>query len=314
MDIVVVVEVMIKLLAVMILGFFLSRIDVLDREVSKKLSWMVVNVTSPLLVIYSVFEVTVQDRSIVWNTLLIGICCYLSFILAAFVLSRLLRIPRGSRGIFQFMLVFANTGFMGYPVLQSLFGTEAIFYASIYGIPFNLLVYTYGVSIIRNDRVGTDTPQEREKFRWKSLINVGTISSVVAIVLFLTAFPLPDVVVEFCGMVGNTTTPLSMLIIGASLADVSIREMIRDKKLYVLAALRLFAIPFLMYAACTLLHIDSYITGIATVSAAMPAASMAVMMAKSYDGNTDFASKGVVFTTLLCVATLPVVVYVTHLI
>ena len=115
-------------------------------------------------------------------------------------------------------------------------------------------------------------------------------------------------------MVGNTTTPLSMLIIGASLADVSIREMIRDKKLYVLAALRLFAIPFLMYAACTLLHIDSYITGIATVSAAMPAASMAVMMAKSYDGNTDFASKGVVFTTLLCVATLPVVVYVTHLI
>lgn len=314
MDIMVVVEVMIKLLAVMILGFFLSKIDVLNKEVSKKLSWMVVNITSPLLVIYSVFEVSVDDRSVVWGTLLIGIGCYLSFILLAFVLSRLLRVKPGKRGIYQFVLVFANTGFMGYPVLQSLLGTESIFYASIYGIPFNLLVYTYGISIIHHDRAHPAAGGSHGGFHPRSLLNVGTISSVLAIILFLTAIPLPHVVIEFCDMVGNTTTPLSMLILGASLADVSIREMLKEKDLYVLALLRLFVIPLLLYGALTLLHIDPYITAIATVSAAMPAASMAVMMAQSYDGNTDFASKGVVLTTILSVLTLPVVVAVTHLI
>lgn len=314
MNIFVVIEVMMKLLAVMLLGFFLCRKDILNHEVSKKLSWMVVNVTSPLLVISSVFQVTVEDRSVVWGVLLTGILCYLGFIAAAVGLSWLLRIPKGKRGIYQFMLVFANTAFMGYPVLQSLYGTESIFYASIYGIPFNLLVYTYGIYVIRNDRVGEGSDQGGQGFHLKSIINVGTISSILAILIFVFAIPFPRAAIDFCEMVGNTTTPLSMMILGASLSDISLKEMLREGDLYLLAGLRLFGIPFLLYGACRLFGVDPFLTAIAVISAAMPGASMSVMMSQTYDGNTEFASKGVVFTTILCVITLPIVAAVTGLV
>ena len=120
MDLVVVLEVMLELLAIMLLGYFLFKKGILNPEVSKKLSWLVVNVTAPLLVLYAMYQV--EDgggRSIVIHTLLLGLICYTGFIALAFVLSKVLRVPKGTRGIYQFILVFANTGFMGYPVIQS---------------------------------------------------------------------------------------------------------------------------------------------------------------------------------------------------
>ena len=236
MNIFVVVEVMIKLLAVMLLGFFLCRKDILNDEVCKKLSWMVVNITSPLLVIASVFQVQVDDRGIVWGILLTAMLCYVGYVVVAILLTWVLRIPKGKRGVYQLILVFANAGFMGYPVVQSLIGTEAIFYASIFCIPFNLLVYTYGVVVLRNDVMEEGDGGEENQFHLKSIINVGTISSIIAIIVFVFAIPLPGVVVEFCDMVGNTTTPLSMLILGASLADISLNETIRDHHLHLLAS------------------------------------------------------------------------------
>ena len=120
MDLVVVLEVMLELLAIMLLGYFLFKKGILNPEVSKKLSWLVVNVTAPLLVLYAMYQVEDGgERSIVIHTLLLGLICYTGFIALAFVLSKVLRVPKGTRGIYQFILVFANTGFMGYPVIQS---------------------------------------------------------------------------------------------------------------------------------------------------------------------------------------------------
>ena len=309
MDLVVVLEVMLELLAIMLLGYFLFKKGILNPEVSKKLSWLVVNVTAPLLVLYAMYQVEDGgERSIVIHTLLLGLICYTGFIALAFVLSKVLWVPKGTRGIYQFILVFANTGFMGYPVIQSLFGTGAVFYASIYGIAFNLYVYTYGIWVIKND-----CGSEGGVFRWQSLINPGIISSVLAMVFFLADVKLPEVVIDLFGSLGNMTTPLSMLILGASMGEFALGELFRDRKLYSITFLRLIALPLLMYVITSACGVAPLLVGIVTVSAAMPAASMAVMLATTYDGNIEFASKSVVFSTLLSIVTLPIVMAITHL-
>ena len=132
-------------------------------------------------------------------------------------------------------------------------------------------------------------------------------------IFFLADVKLPEVVIDLFGSLGNMTTPLSMLILGASMGEFALGELFRDRKLYSITFLRLIALPLLMYVITSACGVAPLLVGIVTVSAAMPAASMAVMLATTYDGNIEFASKSVVFSTLLSIVTLPIVMAITHL-
>lgn len=303
MDIRIVVNTMLELFLILVLGYGVAKLGIIDSETNKKLSALVVNVSMPALIIASVADnVGTGNLREVLSYLLWGTVFYGVMLLLAWLFTRLMGTPKNQRGTYQFMLIFSNCTFMGYPVMESIFGTEAIFFTSIFNIPFNLLAFSYGILLISKDGEG------EARFEAKKLINPGIIASVLALLIFAFGLELPRVFQKTCSIVGNLTTPLSMLVLGASLSTVPIREIVREIRIYPMTLFRLIVLPVITYLLMRLVTDNTMLIGIAALTAAMPVASMSVMLSNQYKGNTKLASIGVFISTLCSVGTIPLVV------
>ena len=129
----------------------------------------------------------------------------------------------------------------------------------------------------------------------------------VCLVIFLTGIPLPDLLVETSEMVGDITSPLSMLVLGSTVAMYPLKESLKDVRCYVFSLFRLFIIPLIVLAVCRGIQLDPFYTGIAVLSCAMPVASMVLMIANQYGGNTEAISRNILVTTVLSVITIPLI-------
>jgi len=188
---------------------------------------------------------------------------------------------------------------MGFPVLESVFGKPSIFYGSIYLMVLNIFLWTNGVMIF----AGGKDP----KIMKKALINPGIIAVAVAMIKFLFSINLPTPLFKAIEMVGSMTSPLSMLIMGAILADINLKTMFSGFELYYGAIIRLLGIPVLTLAILRLINFPAELLGICIILIAMPAAANTAIFAEMFDGDSAFASKVVAFTTLFSTITIPVI-------
>ena len=145
MDIMVVFQTMLKLFLLLVLGFVLFKCHIFDEYTNKKISALIVNVASPMLIISSIAGVEGNDKSIVFLMIGAGILMYIGFIILGKIINRIFPFPKKDWPVYECMVFFANTGFMGYPVLLDVFGQEAVFYASLIHMAFNFFVYTYAI-------------------------------------------------------------------------------------------------------------------------------------------------------------------------
>lgn len=301
MNVLVIIQTMIKLFIMLALGFILNKTGVFDTYTNKKMSSLIVNVTSPLLVISSISSVTDSDTGLVMIMILGGFAMYIGFVILGKLVCRLLPIPEEDRPLYESMCVFANTGFMGVPVLLSLFDQQSIFYSSMIHFAFSMFIYTYGIITIQKGKGDY-------KFSFKSLITPGFILCIVALLIYCLNIHLPALIVDTCSSIGAITSPLSMMIIGSSLACYPLKQSLSDYRSYLFAVIRLLVIPAASYYICLLLNIPEYFRGIIVVINGMPVASMVLMLATQFDANTEVATKNIVVTTLLSMITIPVVV------
>ncbi|MCD7748461.1 MAG: AEC family transporter [Oscillospiraceae bacterium] len=231
-----------------------------------------------------------------------GTACVMYGILVAlgFLTPILYRFKKEDRGIYSFMTIFGNVGFMGFPVAETLFGSKGLFYAAILNMPFNLLAYTLGISLLHQG-------QGKTKINWRQLVNAPLVSAIVAIILLLTKVHIPTPVADAIDMLGATIVPLAMIIIGASLGSQKPSEVFGDWRAYAFAPVRLIVAPVLVWAVLRLFVTDTILLGTMTVLAAMPVASFATMLSIQYGGNERIASRTVFVTTVLSVITIPIV-------
>ena len=302
MDIFVIFQTMLKLFFMLILGYVLFRCHIFDEHTNQKISALIVNCTSPLLIISSIAGVESDNKSIVFLLMGAGVLMYLGFIVVGKIINRVLRFPKQDWPVYECMVVFANTGFMGYPVLISVFGQESVFYASLLHMAFNLLIYTYSIMCLKKKS------DDKFTFNAKQLLTPGIILLFVAIFIYIFDIQLPGVVLETVNSIGGLTSPLSMMMIGSSLALYPIKESLTDWRSYLFAGVRLFVMPFITMLVCRLLNINSYYANIAIVTNAMPVASMVLMMATQYNANKEIVTRNIIVSTLLSVITIPVVV------
>lgn len=302
MDIFVIFQTMLKLFFMLVLGFILFKCDIFDEHTNKKISSLIVNCTSPLLIISAIASVDSQNKSIVFLLMGAGILMYLGFIIVGKIVNLILPFPKKDWPVYECMVVFANTGFMGYPVLISVFGQGSVFYASLLHMAFNLFIYTYAIMCL------TKKDGERFQFELKQLITPGIILLFVAIFIYIFDVHLPDVILDTADSIGGLTSPLSMMMIGSSLALYPIKESLTDWRSYLFAIVRLFIIPFITMLVCRILNINAYYANIAIVTNAMPVASMVLMMATQYNANKEIVTRNIIVSTLLSVITIPIVV------
>ena len=142
---------MAALFILILVGFAAAKMKITDGRFSQQLSVFVINISSPCLILSSVTGDITPDRSLILPVLGIGIITYAFFVAAALLLSRLLSRDKNMQGIYGFMLTFGNVGFIGYPIVASIFGSYAIFYASLLNIPFTLLAFSLGRKMIQGE-------------------------------------------------------------------------------------------------------------------------------------------------------------------
>lgn len=301
-----IVTTMCKLLFAMAIGFILYKMNILTSDANKKMSALIVNVTCPCLIIYSVSDVSHDDPQLVLKLFAAGVIIYLLLPLFSWVVVRLMRVPEELRGTYMCMFMFSNNQFMGFPVVQALYGESAIFYATIFNMPFNIILFSLGLNLLHKDASVTTGEYKKEKFNPKNLINMGIISAVAAMIIYFANLKLPDLFYECLSFVGNITTPLSMIIIGSSLAAASLKEIKSEKGVWPMLPVRLAVIPFLTWCFMHLFTTDPTIIGVATVTLGMPIASMVAMSAVQYERQSKCASIGVAVSTICSMVTIPI--------
>lgn len=302
MDIMVVFQTMLKLFLLLILGFVLFKCHIFDEYTNKKISALIVNVASPMLIISSIAGVEGSNKSIVFLMIGAGILMYIGFIILGKIINRIFPFPKKDWPVYECMVVFANTGFMGYPVLLDVFGQEAVFYASLIHMAFNFFVYTYAIMCL------TKGDDSEFMINFKQLLTPGIILIFVGIFIYLFDIQLPSVLMDTINSVGSLTAPLSMMMIGSSLAVYPIKDSFTDWRSYVFAFVRLMIVPFVTMIMCRLLHIDAYYANITIITNAMPVGSMVLMLATQYNANVKIVTRNIVVSTLLSVITIPIVV------
>jgi len=301
MDIQVIINQMVILFLVMIVGYIANKVKILDKELNQKLSSLVLNITSPALILYSVSEPVEGDLNTVLQIFLLSIAVYVVLPFIGIFFGRILKVPKEDRNLYQFMTIFSNIGFMGYPVIQAIFGKEALFFASICNLVFNILCYSYGVFLISG--------AGKVSFDYKKLINPGIIFSIIAVVIYLTKWQMPVIIAETSDLVGSITTPLAMMIIGSSLAEIPIKEVVSDIRIYIYTIIKQIIMPILFWWVLKFIVHDAVILGVLVVLIAMPVGTIAIMFCNQFGGNTSLASKSIFITTLASVFTIPTLVY-----
>lgn len=283
----------------MMIGYVACKKEYFDQEFGKKLSWLVVNVANPMLTISAVVNNEEQiAKKDFYVTVLLAICFYAFFLILAQILPRLIGVQKSDIGVYKMMTTFNNIGFMGFPVIAAAYGNGALIYAVPFSIMFNILCYTWGIQTLCGGG---------EKGNWKRIINIGTISGIISIVLFFMQIPVPKMICSLSAGLSNLTGPLSMLVIGISIAAMELKDLFTDVKLLKFALIKLLAVPVAaMLLVCQVID-NRLICEVFLVMMATPAASMCAMLSQQYGGDYELAAKGVALTTILFVVTMPIV-------
>ncbi len=301
-------SIMITLFLLLICGYICRRIGLIDAVMSKKLSRLIMMLGQPMLIVSALSNADFSEV----NLKIAGIATLIGFALHTFMAIISWLICRHMKNIdeakiFEFSLLFTNCGFIGFPILDSLFGGNmGSFMGAFYFISFHLFLWTWGILILGRGRSDIKLTVK------KALINFGTVPCAIGIVLYLLkalpGFFIPDFISKFISYLGGLCTPVSVLVCGGLLATIPLASMFKSKMLYLHSALRLIAFPIVVCLLAKLCGLNEMFIMLCTVMAGLPSASAVTMLAEMYDLDAGYASETVGMTSLLTTATLPCVV------
>ena len=281
--------------ALMLLGLLLSRRGMITEQGSRDLSNVLLYAVIPCVILRSYMsEFSTEKLRAMGLSALIAVIAFATSIAVAYLTC-------GTRHrIENFAVAFGNAGFIGIPLVTAVFGPEAAFYVVSFSTFANLLQWTYGIVIISGKK---ETMNLRMVF-----VNPVFISMVIGIALFVLQPTLPTVVTGTIGYIADGNTVLAMIILGYYLSKVQLRGLFADVRLYLFSALRLLVVP-----AVTILVFLPFpfargeITLITLIAAATPIASSTAIFAQKFDQDYRRAVSYVCLSTILSVATLPLV-------
>lgn len=293
---------MIVLFIYIVIGYAAARREIMNEEFSKKLSWIVVNVANPALTVSAVVngDGTIQGKDLLLTTE-IAMVILGGMVLLSLAVPFLFRVEKKERNAYRLLSAFNNIGFMGFPVIAAVYGQEALLYAAIFSMLFNVLMYTYGIQTAQGQGMG--------KIQWIKILNIGVVSSILAIVIYLFDIPTPSFFDTTMSGLSGLTAPLSMMVIGISLAGIRIKELFLDVRLLLYSMTKLLLLPILIMPVINRVIENEMLCGVCMIMIATPAASMNAMLMQQYGGSeeAELTAKGVALTTLLSVVTIPIV-------
>lgn len=301
MNITVIFNVMATLFIGIAVGYFIRKIKLISQNFSREMSKLVNNVALPAYIIASVLSAEkTLSNGMVFALLGFAAIGYIVAIAVSFLISRLPVFPKQDKSLYMFMMMIGNVGFMAMPVISSLYGAEALFFASVLNMPFNIIVYSLGVYFVSGGKA-------KLKFTPKMFFTPGVVAAVLAIAIYILDIRMPDIIVDSAALVGQIMTPCAMVVLGATLSEIPVREVFNRPGVYVQSFVKLIVVPVLVWLVLQPLISDEIVLGVAVLLFAMPTATNSTMLALQYGGDYSLASSSVFVSTLLSMVTIPAI-------
>lgn len=295
---------------ILIVGYVLGKTNVIDSVSSKKLSKLIVSVAQPALIINSIISTVYSSQNLKLSliSLAFAFAMHIAMAFIAYFACLKIKDPDESK-ITEFAMIFGNIGFLGIPVLGSLFPENGEFVASFFVVSFNILLWVIGLGVLARNRDDIKmTPK-------KIFINKGTVPTLIGYFVFLIpafipSFELPVVVSSTVSYIASLCTPVSMLIIGALLSTRSPKQIFGSGKVYYLCLFKLILVPLFFCFTLKILGFSDFWVLFITAVSAMPSASSTSMFAELYDTAPGFSAQGVGTSTLLSIGTMPLIIFI----
>ncbi len=301
---------MIQLFLIIIIGYVSCKCGAFGKEARLHVTRLVLHVAIPGVTLSSVLnQNNLPGPKEILGLFIVASSSYLVLLLGALLVPKLLLVKKSEEGIYRFMTAFANVGFIGYPVTQAIFGDKAVFYTCVFNLPFNFLAFSVGVVFIQKSAAlmrGEDGAAVKSAVSWKTFLTPCLIASIVAIFLAFTGLKAPAIIGDTCKMLGDITTPAALMVIGSSLAEMPVREMFSNRKVYLFAAFRLLILPIAIFFIYRMFVADALLLGVCVIISAMPVATNGTMLCLQYNADEKLMAQGTFITTVASLVTIPV--------
>ena len=282
------------------IGFATDKIGIFKQADGKRLIDLLFNVILPIAIIHT-FMTMEYSAQHVRGILVAFICAFATHLFGALV--SFLTFRKRSlkeRGIYHYAMVLSNAAFLALPLAKSVIGDEGIFYCSVYVAVFNIVAFTLDIY---------EMSGHEAKINFKKLIfNPGSISVIIGLPLF---FLQPDILyfIDYpLEVVGSCNSPLAMIVFGTFLANSCFKNMFSKKEIYFVSFIRLIFIPLCMLGIFYLCGVRGALLVAMTISASAPTATNTAMYAAKYGNNAALGSELAAQSSVLSIATMPVVV------
>ena len=294
-------DVMLTLFAIVVVGYLAGKTGYMGGIFDKRLSKLIIDISCPALILSSSMTGQLPDLRYILPLLAISIITYIVLAAVALAVPRFLTSRSEDEGPVGFALMFGNVGFMGYPVVASIFGNEAVFYAAVLNVVNTFAVFTIGTILItgRNEVEGS-------RFQKKVLYSTPMLATYLT--MLIVAFQVDNVPGWVSGpltMIGNITVPAALLIIGSSMSHLPMRAMLGNRTVYVTTLFRLALLPLAVHLLCSQLGFDSFVVNINTIVIAMPVATYGTILCLRHGKDTAFITEVTFITTLLSMFSIP---------
>ena len=301
MDMSVLLTQLAMLAAVAFLGFIAGKCGVMNLDANRMISRIVLDITLPCSILYSVLSgERLLDKSRMLLTIGLAAGSAVLLILFANLIVKVFRIEKSLTGVCKFTTIFTNAIFFGFPLIRSLYGSNALFIAVLFNMLFMILSYSYGAVVLSAQR-------QDFHFHWRSLLTPAVITSVIAFILYQIDFTVPELILKILGNVDQITSPLSMLSVGCALAFVPVGSMFRYWRLYGAVSVRMVVIPILWILLLRLLGVSELMIAVTAILIAMPAPASTTMFCARFGGDQTAASCVIFYSTIFAILSIPVI-------
>ncbi len=293
----------VSLFLIMMVGVFSYRMGIITNEVNRGINNILVKISLPMLILSS-FMTTFEDNMMdnVKMAFLYSIVALFLVFVASNILA--LGIKGNKKNAFIFCNIFTNTGFIGIPILNAIYGSEGVIYGAAYSMFFNLFVFTYGMMLYKGFDKG-------DKF-WKQIFEVFKNPVIVAVFIGIAvmffSIPVPSNIQNSIKLIGSMTTPLSMMSIGFILGQVKLKDYLGDWTLFYGLIIKLILLPLIIILFFRAIGNTSTVANAIVFQTALPAATLASIFADRFNKEREYTTIFVVTSTLLSMLTIPIIV------
>lgn len=299
------------LLFAMLCGIYARKRNFITQASTSNFSKVLLNVCQPCLIISS-FQVDFTPELLATglSITLVSFIMHISLIVICLFCFNFVK-DNSQRKIYRFATAFGNCGFLGFPVLNAMYGDVGIFYGAFFTLVFHVTVWSYGIFMLTS---GTDK-KHFDLNQMKNMINAGTVSTLVGILLFAFQLKIPSPLIDGIDMVGDMTIPLSMIVVGALIANTNFTRIFKNVHMYCFCVIKLLILPVAAIFVCKFFNVDSTLLApVAVVMTGVPASTVTASLAELYGEDAVLGSEAVGISTILSIGTIPLMIYLANMI